>query len=98
MATLKLADEPEQIDVVPEITEAVGADAVGVKVPELVNVCTWYVVPPEEYDVIVPPEAIGEDAAYRTTTIPEPPEPAVPLKLPPPPPPVFGLPLLPVFD
>jgi hypothetical protein len=46
MATLKLADEPEQIDVVPEITEAVGADAVGVKVPELVNVCTWYVVPP----------------------------------------------------
>ena len=40
MATLTLADEPEQIDVVPEITEAVGADAVGEKVPELVNVCT----------------------------------------------------------
>jgi hypothetical protein len=47
MATLKLADEPEQIDVVPAITEAVGPDAAGEKVPELVNVCTWYVVPPE---------------------------------------------------
>jgi hypothetical protein len=46
MAILKLVDEPLQIDVVPEITEAVGPDAVGEKVPELVNVCTWYVVPP----------------------------------------------------